>query len=75
MIVASLASGHSLISIPGQTSEQVTSQVLLAGAQVFFFLRDVKFSPRLTTSGNVIRGNQNYANEILKGTSGHELVH
>ena len=23
--------------------------------------------------GNVVRGNQNYANEILKGAAGHEL--
>ena len=27
----------------------------------------------LTTPGNDIRGNQNYANEILTGASGHEL--
>ena len=25
------------------------------------------------TPGNVVRGNQNYANEILMGASGHEL--
>ena len=25
------------------------------------------------TPGNVVRGNQNYANEILTGASGHEL--
>ena len=25
------------------------------------------------TAGNVVRGNQNYSNEILTGASGHEL--
>ena len=28
----------------------------------------------INTPGNVVRGNQNYANEILAGASGHELM-
>ena len=32
------------------------------------------FQPNLITPGNVVRGNQSYANEILTGVSGHELL-
>ena len=33
----------------------------------------VSFPHASITPGNVVRGNQNYANEILTGASGHEL--
>ena len=33
----------------------------------------VSFYPLSNTPGNVVSGNQNYANEILTGASGHDL--
>ena len=38
-----------------------------------FFVHQIIIHALLGTSGNVVRGNQNYANEILTGDSGHEL--
>ena len=33
----------------------------------------LEFTNKFLMPGNVVRGNQNYANEILTGASGHEL--
>ena len=41
--------------------------------EILRFLSEIKIDITSGTSGNVVRGSQNYAYEIFTGASGHEL--
>ena len=57
--------------VPKCSGVLLYSHSLLISFIFHCFIFDLIYS--VITPGNVVRGNQNYANEILTGASGHEL--